>query len=79
MKNSLYQPRKREEDNEWMITYADIITLLLAFFVILRAGGDAAPEGALNAGHGLSCLAVVNRLPPIRWKILSSFLRLREI
>ena len=35
MKHSLYQKRKKGEDNEWMITYADIITLLLAFFVIL--------------------------------------------
>ena len=28
-------PPKRTDDNEWMTTYADIITLLLAFFVIL--------------------------------------------
>ena len=28
-------PKRRSEDNEWMLTYADVITLLLAFFVIL--------------------------------------------
>ncbi len=31
-----YTPKKREEENEdWMATYADAITLLLCFFVIL--------------------------------------------
>jgi chemotaxis protein MotB len=28
-------PPRKSEDNEWMLTYADVITLLLAFFVIL--------------------------------------------
>ena len=28
-------PPRKSEDNQWMMTYADVITLLLAFFVIL--------------------------------------------
>ena len=28
-------PPRKNDDNEWMLTYADVITLLLAFFVIL--------------------------------------------
>lgn len=38
MTDQRFQPRKKQEDDEaWMTTFADMVTLLLAFFIMLAA------------------------------------------
>lgn len=38
------RPREEEDTEGWLLTYADTITLLMAFFVILFTLSDPAPE-----------------------------------
>lgn len=47
-------PKREEEDTEgWLLTYADTITLLMAFFVILFTLSDPQPEKFKNLAETL--------------------------
>jgi len=61
------RPKKKPNHERWVISYADLLTLLLAFFIVLFASStrnkakmDAAAQGLVAAFHG-SPQAVVNK------------------
>ena len=37
MKRNRFSPQQKEESNNWLLTYSDTVTLLLAFFVLMLA------------------------------------------
>ena len=41
MRNPRRRPEERENHERWLVSYADFITLLFAFFVVLFASSQA--------------------------------------
>src|SRR5271165_4079066 len=66
------QPAEHENHERWLVSYADFITLLFAFFVVMFASSQTdkarakqvseAVEKALDDGHSISMPAAVARI-----------------
>src|SRR5271165_4701571 len=66
------QPAEHENHERWLVSYADFITLLFAFFVVMFASSQTdkarakqvsqAVEKALDDGHSISVPAAVAKI-----------------